>query len=105
VQGAIYSRGGTRVDGRLLNRTVLAAAEARGLTVRPGGVDRLIRERDAVTGVVIGGETVSAGAVAIAGGAWSETFGKELGGASRWRRSAGRSSTWACTAPTRAAGR
>ena len=79
VQGAIYSRGGARVDGRLLNRAVLAAAESRGLTVRHGGVDRLVRERDAVTGVVIGGETVSAGAVAIAGGAWSETFGKELG--------------------------
>jgi D-amino-acid dehydrogenase len=79
VQGAIYSRGGARVDGRLLNRAVLAAAESRGLTVRQGNVERLVRERDAVTGVVTGGETVSAGAVAIAGGAWSEAFGKELG--------------------------
>jgi D-amino-acid dehydrogenase len=105
VQGAIYSRGGARVDGRLLNRAVLAAAEARGLTVRPGGVDRLVRERDAVTGVVIGGETVSAGAVAIAGGAWSETFGKELGVSIPVAPQRGRSSTWACTAPTRAAGR
>ena len=79
VQGAIYSRGGARVDGRLLNRAVLTAAQSHGLTVRPGSVDRLVREGDAVTGVVIEGETVSAGAVAIAGGAWSEAFGKALG--------------------------
>jgi D-amino-acid dehydrogenase len=79
VQGAIYSRGGARVDGRLLNRAVLTAAQSHGLTVRQGSVDRLVREGDAVTGVVIDGETVSAGAVAIAGGAWSEAFGKALG--------------------------
>jgi D-amino-acid dehydrogenase len=79
VHGAIYSRGGARVDGRLLNRALRTAAEARGLEVRQGGVDRLIREGDAVTGVVIGSETVSAGSVAIAGGAWSEAFGTQLG--------------------------
>src|SRR4029450_7491066 len=79
VHGAIYSRGGARVDGRLLNRAPRTAAEGRGLAVRQGGVDRLIRDGDAVTGVVIGGETVSAGSVAIAGGAWSEAFGAQLG--------------------------
>ena len=42
-------------------------------------MDRLVREGDAVTGVVIGGETVPAGAVAIAGGAWSEAFATQLG--------------------------
>lgn len=79
VHGAIYSRGAARVDGRLLNRALRTAAEARGLAIRAGAVDRLVREGDAVRGVVVGGETVPAGAVAIAGGAWSATFGAQLG--------------------------
>jgi len=79
VHGAIYSRIAARVDGRLLNRALRTAAEARGLAVRQGSVERLVIEGDAVTGVVVGGETVPAGAVAIAGGAWSEAFGKQLG--------------------------
>ena len=79
VHGAIYSRSAARVDGRLLNRALRAAAEARGLVVREGGVDRLVVDRDMVGGVVVGGEIISAGAVAIAGGAWSETFGGQLG--------------------------
>src|SRR4030095_4667735 len=79
VHGAIYSRGGARVDGRLLNRALRTAAEARGLVVRQGAVDRLIRDGDAVTGVVIGGETVSAGSVGIAGGAGAGAFGAPLG--------------------------
>ena len=79
VQGAIYSRTAARVDGRLLNAAILAAAEARGLVIRQGSVERLVREGDAVTGVVVDGESIHAGAVAIAGGAWSEAFGKQLG--------------------------
>jgi D-amino-acid dehydrogenase len=79
VHGAIYSRGAARVDGRLLNRALRAAAEAHGLVVRTGSVERLAIERDAVHGVVVDGATVAAGAVAIAGGAWSETFGAQLG--------------------------
>jgi D-amino-acid dehydrogenase len=79
VHGAIYSKRGARVDGRLLNRALRAAAEARGLVVRSGAVDRLVREGDAVRGVVVDGETVPAGAVAIAGGAWSDAFAGQLG--------------------------
>ena len=79
VHGAIYSRVAARVDGRLLNRALRTAAEARGLAVRQGSVERLLIDGDAVTGVAVGGETVAAGAVAIAGGAWSEAFGKQLG--------------------------
>jgi D-amino-acid dehydrogenase len=79
VHGAIYSRGAARVDGRLLNRALRTAAERKGLVVRPGTVDRLVLEGDATTGCVVDGETVSAGAVAIAGGAWSEAFGAQLG--------------------------
>jgi D-amino-acid dehydrogenase len=79
VHGAIYSRGGARVDGRLLNRALHAAAEARGLVVRRAGVERLAIEGGAVRGVVVDGETVAADAVAIAGGAWSEAFAAQLG--------------------------
>jgi D-amino-acid dehydrogenase len=79
VHGAIYSRGAARVDGRLLNRALRAAAEARGLTVRPDGVEQLLLEGGTVQGVTVGGERVAAGAVAIAGGAWSEAFGRQLG--------------------------
>jgi D-amino-acid dehydrogenase len=79
VHGAIYSRTAARVDGRLLNRALRSAAEARGLVVRTGSVERLIRDGAAVNGVVHDGEAVPAAAVAIAGGAWSDEFGKQLG--------------------------
>jgi D-amino-acid dehydrogenase len=79
VHGAIYSRVAARVDGRLLNRALRAAAEARGLTVRTGSVERLALDGGRAGGVVIGGETVAAGTVAIAGGAWTEAFGTQLG--------------------------
>lgn len=79
VHGAIYSRVAARVDGRLLNRALLTAAEARGLVVRQGSVERLVLEGGAVKGIAIGGETIAAGAVAIAGGAWSEVFARQLG--------------------------
>ena len=79
VHGAIYSRGAARVDGRRLNAALRSAAAARGLVVRSGSVERLVLEGDAVTGLVIAGEPVFAGAVAIAGGAWSEAFGAQLG--------------------------
>jgi D-amino-acid dehydrogenase len=77
VHGAIYSRVAARVDGRLLNRALRTAAEARGLVVRTGSVERLALE--GTSGVVVDGETVAAGAVAIAGGAWTEAFGTQLG--------------------------
>ena len=79
VHGAIYSRVAARVDGRLLNRALRTAAGARGLVVRDGSVERLVRDGDRVSGVVVGGETIAAGGVAIAGGAWTEAFGRQLG--------------------------
>ncbi len=79
VHGAIYSRTAARVDGRLLNLAIRTAAEGRGLVVREGRVERLVREGNTVSGLVIDGETIAAGAVAIAGGAWCDAFGKQLG--------------------------
>lgn len=80
VQGALYSRVAARVDGRLLNRALRAAAIERGLVVREASVARLLIEHAGATGVELtDGSRIAAGAVAIAGGAWSEAFGQQLG--------------------------
>jgi D-amino-acid dehydrogenase len=77
--GALYYRHAARVDGRLLNHALRQAAERHGLTIQPGSVERLVIEHDAVTGVVVAGETLPAGQVIIAGGAWSPAFEAQLG--------------------------
>jgi D-amino-acid dehydrogenase len=79
VYGALYYRNAARVDGRLLNRALRQAAVQRGLGLQQGSVERLVIERGAVTGVVVAGATLSAGTVVIAGGAWSQAFGAQLG--------------------------
>jgi D-amino-acid dehydrogenase len=79
VRRALYSRVGARVDGRLLNGALRRAAEGRGLVVRDESVESLIVEGGAVRGAMIGGRAVAAGAVAIAGGAWSQAFATQLG--------------------------
>jgi len=79
VLGALYHRGAARVDGRLLARALRTAAGGRGLAVMQGSVDRLIVEDRRIAGVIVGGERVSSTRVAIAGGAWSQAFGDQLG--------------------------
>src|SRR5207237_10932240 len=51
----------------------------RGLTIQQGSVERLVLQQRAVTGVSVAGETLTAGQVIIAGGAWSQAFGAQLG--------------------------
>ncbi|MFL5805614.1 MAG: NAD(P)/FAD-dependent oxidoreductase [Roseiflexaceae bacterium] len=77
--GALYFRNAARVDGRLLAQALRRAAVGRGLSIRRGGVERLAIEGGAVVGVVADGEILAAGAVVIAGGAWSRGFGAQLG--------------------------
>ncbi len=79
VKRALLMRKAARVDGRLLTDAMRRAAEAQGLTVKQAGVERLVIEHGAVTGVVVDGETIQAGKVIIAGGAWSQAFGDQLG--------------------------
>ena len=55
------------------------AAKKRGLTVRQANAERLVIQDHVASGVVVNGETEQAGAVAIAGGAWSEAFAAQLG--------------------------
>ncbi len=79
VYGAVHNRRAARVDGRLLNLALRTAAEKRGLTVRQANAERLVIQDHVASGVVVNGETEQAGAVAIAGGAWSEAFAAQLG--------------------------
>ncbi len=79
VYGALYHRNAARVDGRLLNHTLHQVATQHGLTIQQGSVERLILEQHTVTGVVVAGATLTAGQVIIAGGAWSQAFGTQLG--------------------------
>lgn len=79
VLGALYYRHAARVDGRLLAQALRTAAGRHGLAVIKGSVDRLIVEDRRIAGVIVGGEPVSSTRVAIAGGAWSQAFGDQLG--------------------------
>jgi D-amino-acid dehydrogenase len=79
IYGALYHRNAARVDGRLLNHALQQVAVQRGLTIQHGGVERLALQQHTVTGVVVAGETLTAGKVIIAGGAWSQAFGAQLG--------------------------
>lgn len=73
-----YSEAG-RVTGRTFAGALQRAGEGHGLTVRDGNVGELRTEGGAVAGVVADGEDVDAEAVVVAGGAWSNAFGDDLG--------------------------
>lgn len=77
-KGAIYTRRATRLDGRLLNSALLAAASANGLVAVDADVDRLLLDGGRVTGVACGPTSYQAPAVVIAGGAWSAAFADQL---------------------------
>jgi D-amino-acid dehydrogenase len=79
VYGAIYYRHAARVDGRLLSGAIRKAAEGRGLEVREASVEELVRHGSTITGVKVRSEEISGGSVTIAGGAWSQAFGEQLG--------------------------
>ncbi len=65
--------------GRYITATPRGWMGARGLSIQQGSVERLVIQSGAVTGVVAAGATLSAGTVVIAGGAWSQAFGAQLG--------------------------
>ena len=79
VYGAIYYRGAARVDGRQMAQALQNGALGAGLTRLDGEVTDLVLEGSRVTGVRVGNETIAAGCVVIAGGAWSTQFGDQLG--------------------------
>ena len=79
VVGAIYAPTGARVDGQRLASAIEAAGVRRGLEVRHGSVERLEVAADRCGAVVVDGERVETDAVVVAGGAWSNAFGEQLG--------------------------
>lgn len=79
TKGAIYVSRAAQVDGMLITQALYTAAEQCDLTVKPFGVEQLIIQNNVVKGVVANGDTFLAQKVAIAGGAWSIEFEKQLG--------------------------
>ncbi len=79
VQAALYYRNAARVDGRLLDQALIHAAKQHGLHMRGDSVERLHIANGHVLGVTVRDEIISAGTTVIAGGAWSASFGEQLG--------------------------
>jgi D-amino-acid dehydrogenase len=79
VRGAIYSRRGARVDGRLLAAALLRAAERRGLEFRAAALEDLLVERGRVAGIRVAEERIACGHAVVAAGAWSKELGRRLG--------------------------
>ncbi|WP_141611661.1 NAD(P)/FAD-dependent oxidoreductase [Litorilinea aerophila] len=79
ICAGLYYRQAARVDGRQMAQAMRRAAQRQGLQVAPVGVEALQMDRSRVTGVVAQGEVHGAGAVIVAGGAWSGRFGQQLG--------------------------
>lgn len=79
VRRALHNPAAARVDGRLMTAALLHGAERRGVRRMEANAGAL-RVRDGrVVGIDGHGCALSCGAVAIAAGAWSQTFGNQLG--------------------------
>jgi D-amino-acid dehydrogenase len=81
VRRALYNPAGRRVDGRELNQALTRAAVGRGLRVVHAGVTGIDVHpgRGRARGVTTSDGPVAAGAVALAGGAWSAELSRTLG--------------------------
>jgi D-amino-acid dehydrogenase len=75
---AIHLSGAARVNGRLLRDSLRRAAEKRGAVAISGTAEPAIAG-DRAVGVLLDGHLVPAGAVVVAGGAWSNDLGAILG--------------------------
>jgi D-amino-acid dehydrogenase len=81
VRRALLNPAARRVDGRVLNAALLRGAASRGLrevATAVTGLD-LDRKSGKARGVVTAEGTLAAGAVVIAGGAWSAEMADDLG--------------------------
>jgi D-amino-acid dehydrogenase len=80
VRRALLNPAARRVDGRVLNAALLGGAASRGLRTVATAVTGLDvdRKRGTVRGVVTAEGTLPAGAVVIAGGAWSPEMADAL---------------------------
>ncbi len=78
VRRALHNPAAARVDGRLITAALLEAALRRGLRRLDATATTLRRNGDRLLGIDSDAGTVSCGALAVAGGAWSPTFGDQL---------------------------
>jgi D-amino-acid dehydrogenase len=81
VRRALYNPAGRRVDGRVLNAAIGRAASARGLLTIHAAVTGIDgdAQKGVVRGVITSEGTVTAGALVVAGGAWSDQTAAMLG--------------------------
>ncbi len=81
VRRALYNPAGRRVDGRVLNAAIGRAASARGLLTIHAAVTGIDgdTQKGVVRGVITSEGTVTAGALVVAGGAWSDQTAAMLG--------------------------
>ncbi len=79
VTKAFVSRDAARVDGRELTAALSRAADGRGLEHEAAVVDAFARDSERITGVVVAGRVIDAGAVIVAGGAWTPALGATIG--------------------------
>lgn len=79
VSGAFFDTGAARVDGRLLDAALLGAAAGAGAEISSRSVSGLVVDGSTVGVVMDGWRRRTAGAVVIAGGAWSDSFAEQLG--------------------------
>ena len=79
VRAALYYPNDYQLLPLVFAQALARAAVDLGAVLREGAsVDRLLTEGDRVLGVAIGGETVHAGEVVIAGGAWASSWTETL---------------------------
>lgn len=78
VAGAVHVPGAARMDGRRMRDALARAARRRGAELRAGTVE-LVMEGARAVGVDVDGQRIAAGAVLLAGGAWSSAVADALG--------------------------
>mgnify|MGYP000058220573 CR=1 FL=1 len=74
-----HYRDAARVEGRTFAAALRRAGEAHGVETLDAAVESIRVEDGAVAGVVADGTSYDAPRVVVAGGAWSPTFGDDLG--------------------------
>jgi D-amino-acid dehydrogenase len=79
VRRVLHNPAAARIDGRSMTAALLHGAEHHGLRRLQASATGLLTEAGRVTGVATDVGDVSSGSVAIAGGAWSPEFGRQLG--------------------------
>jgi D-amino-acid dehydrogenase len=79
VLRALYNPDAARVDGRQLRAALLTAATAAGAEVREPAVASLVEGARGTPRIVVDGADMSAGAVALCGGAWTPELAARFG--------------------------